>query len=263
MLLYTDLAQQIVRDIARRVRDFRHLDPDRIAILAAARCTGGTNGNLATCYGLRQEARPTFSIWTRSRSRQIIAVTRWFMYRTPRVRLAGREMSYLILLRMPRMLRSTPLQTLVHELYHINEAFDTGMRPMRHGASFDREVRRLMALWLERASGDLPRLAQMRFYELQREFGAILAEGVPGKFTIPLVEEAGGPESYADGVARLYPGHTLARGYEVRPIETTPEDAPRYVSENNLDLRHVNASGSEKMPAAFARYSRRYLALTA
>jgi hypothetical protein len=98
---------------------------------------------------------------------------------------------------------------------------------------------------------------------LQREYGAVLAEGVPGRFTIPLVEEVDAPESYAAGVERLYPGHMLARGYEIRPIETTPEDAPRYVSENNLDLRHVNASGSEKMPAAFARYSRRYLALTA
>lgn len=263
MLLYTGLANQIVRDIARRVREFRHLDPERIAILAAARCTGGVNGNLATCYGLRQEARPTFSIWTRPRSKQIVAVTRWFAYRTPRVRLAGREMSYLILLRMPRMLRSAPLQTLVHELYHISESFDTGMRPVRHGATFDREVRRLTAAWLARATGELPRLAQMRFYELQREFGAVLAEGAPARFTIPLVEEVEPPESYAAGVARLYPGHTLARGYEIREIEATPADAPRYVSENNLDLRCVNASGSEKMPAAFARYSRRCLALTA
>jgi hypothetical protein len=263
MLLYTELAQQIMRDVARRVRDFRHLDPERIALLAAARCTGGSNGNLATCYGLRQEVRPTFSIWTRPRTRQVVAVTPWFAYRTPRVRLANREMSYLILLRMPRMLRTNPLLTIVHELYHISEAFDTTMRPVRHGAFFNHEVKRLAQTWLERATGDLPRLAQLRFYDLQREFGAILAEGVPSRFAIPIVEEIEPTESYAAGLARLYPGHTLARGYAVRPIETTPEDAPRYISENNLDLRHVSPSGSEKMPAAFARYSRRYLALTA
>jgi hypothetical protein len=161
MFLYTELAQQIMRDVARRVREFRHLDPERIAILATARCTGGHNGNLATCYGLRQEQYPTFSIWTRPRTRQIIAVSRWFSYRTPRVRLGGREMSYLILLRMPRMLRTNPLLTIVHELYHIHESFDTRMRPVRHGAFFDREVRRLTQEWLARASGELPRLAHL------------------------------------------------------------------------------------------------------
>ena len=263
MLLYTDLADQIVRDVVRRVRDFRHIDPDRVGVLAAARCSGCSTGNLATCYGLRQEERATFSIWTRARTRQVVAVSPWFVYRTPRVRLGGLDMNYLVMLRLPRMLRINPLPTLVHELYHISEKFDTGMRDVRHGAFFDREVRRLTQAWLDRATGDLPRLAQMRFHALQREFGAILAEGVPSRFTVPLVEEVEGPESYERGLTRLYPGHTMMRGYEIRPIELTPDDAPRFVSEKDLVLRHYSATGAEKLPTAFARYSRRALALTA
>lgn len=263
MLLYTDLIDQIVRDIVRRVRDFRHIDPDRLGILAAARCSGASTGNLATCYGLRQEEHPSFSIWVKARTHQVIAVSPWFAYRTPRVRLGGLDMNYLILLRLPRMLRINPLPTLIHELYHISEDFDTRMRPVRHGAFFDREVRRLTQAWLSRATGDLPRLAQMRFHPLQREFGALLAEGVPSRFTLPLVEQVPAPESYARGLERLYPGYTLARGYEVRPIELTPDDAPRFFSEKDLVLRHYSANGSERLPAAFARYSRRTLALTA
>ncbi len=101
MIIYTDLVREIVADVAARVDEFSHLDPERIGVLAAARCSGRRWGNLASCCGLTRARHPSFSIWTRPGSRTIIAVGEWFQYRSPRVRLDGREVSYLILLACP------------------------------------------------------------------------------------------------------------------------------------------------------------------
>lgn len=264
MLLYTDLVRQIVEDLARQVRDFRHIDPDRLGILATARSSGHPTGNLATCYGLNRDHRPTFSIWTRPRTRQIIAVSQWFQYRPPRIRLNGHDMAYLIQLRLPRLLLRNPLPTLVHELYHISEKFDQTMRPTRHGAHFNREVRRLTQTWLlKREKSELARLAQLKLADLQKEFGAVLALSMPSRFQVPLIEpvEQTGP-SEAD-VRRLYPGYVLARRYEIHPAPITPEECPRLISERDLVLRHYSRTGSERVPAAFARYSRNFMGLGA
>ena len=263
MLLYTDLARDIIEDVARRVRDLRHLDPERIGVLAAARCNGRHWGNLAMCLGLVRSQLPTFSVWLKPGSRTILAVSEWFQYRSPRVRLGGRDMHYLILLRLPRLLLRNPLPTLIHELYHISEDFDAELRPARHGPHFDREVRRLTQNWLERARGDLPRLAQMRLDDLKREFGAVLAEGMPSRFVFPLAERVQAPESYRRGVERLYPDCRLAANYEIRPAATTPDLAPRMLTEKDLVLRLYDRTGIQRVPSAFTRYTRQHLAPSA
>lgn len=259
MLLYTDLVQQIIDDVPRRVRELRHIDPERIGVVATARCTGGNWGNLAICYGMIRSQPPTFSIWCRPGSRSVFAVSRWFQFRSPRVRLAGRDINYLILLRLPRLLYRNPLPTLIHELYHISEDFDAQMRPERHGRQFDREVRRLTQAWLDRARGDLPRLAQMRLDDLKREFGAVLAESVPSKFAFPLAEPVDAPMSYEKGIEKLYPGYRLSQNYQVRSANLTPEAAPRIITEKDLVLRLYDRTGIQRVPSAFTRYSRQFL----
>jgi hypothetical protein len=263
MLLYNELARQIVETMAQRVRDLRHIDPERIGILAAARCSGGSTGNLATCYGLNREQNPTFSIWTRPRSRQIIAISEWFQYRSPRIRLGGRDMTYLILLRLPRLLLRNPLTTLVHELYHISVKFDSSMRPARHGPTFNREVRRIANDWLARQRGELARLAQMRHHELQREYGAVLALSVPSHFCLPLLEPIELPAPALKDILHLYPGYTLAPRFKINPAPVAPEDAPLVLTDKDLVLRHYSRTGSERIPTVLARYSQRQIALSA
>lgn len=259
MLVYTDLVRQVVEDMSQNVRDFRHIDPERLAILATGRFSGHSTGNLATCYGLNRDHKPTFSIWVRPRTRTIIAVTEWFQYRTPRIKLRGYEPQYLILLRLPRLLLRNPLPILVHELYHISEKFDQTMRPARHGSNFNREVRRITQNWLNVQRGALAQISQMRLHELEREFSAVLAQGVPYRFALPLIDRvemaAPGPKD----VARLYPGYTLASRYSVHPAPASGEETPRTLNDKDLVLRHYNRNGSERVPAAFVRYSRRPL----
>ena len=260
MLIYNDLVRRSIEDMVRHARAFRHLDPNRIAVLGTARASGSPNGNLATCYGLHRDGSPTFSIWTWPRSRRIIAVSQWFQHRNPRVRIDGNEMTYLILLRLPRLILGNPLGTLVHELYHIGKAFDGHMRPDRHGAAFNRTVRAIAREWLasqKDRGAKLGELARMRLDDLQRQDGSVAAYGLPPGFCLPLIEPVADPESYARGVERLYPGYRLDRNFRVNPVRFSPAAALRQISNDDLVLRHYSREGSERIPKALARYSRR------
>ena len=263
MLNYTDLADQVMRDATHRVRDLGHIDPDRVAVLAAARCSSQHTGNLANCCGLRNEPRPTFSIWTRNGSRQIVAVSQWFQAVVPRVRLGGRQMTYLIQLRMPRILLTNPLETLIHELYHIGVEFDGRMRPVRHGAFFDAEVRRLMQAWLRVAPRELARQAQLTFPQLVREHGAVVGLGIPTSFKVPYMEALAAPEPYAAGVERLYPGYRLAAGWQIRRGQLNKTEPLTVLSEKDLVLRHYDREGTRRLPRIYTRYTRNQEAISA
>jgi hypothetical protein len=248
------MAHDVVRDAVRRVPGLAHVDPDRVAVLAAARHADGRTGNLANCYGLRDRARPTFSIWTRGPSRQVVAVSQWFQSVTPRVRMHGQPMAYIIQLRLPRLLLSNPIDTLFHELYHIGTDCDGRMRPTRHGAFFDAEVLRLARQWLASARGELPRLAQATFRDLARDHGAIVALGMPVGFKIPYVVEIDPPESYVEGLARLYPGYRLAPGWSVRRADLGERAPMTLLTEKNLVVRHYDAHGTRRLPAMYRPY---------
>lgn len=263
MLLYNDLIHQLIGDMAQRLPELSHLRAERIGVLAAARSGGHPSGTLATCYGLRHNQPPSFSIWTRNGSRQVIAVSQWFRFDTPRIRLHGHELSYLILLRLPRLLLHSPLPTIIHELFHISERFDRQMRPIRHGQAFNREVRRLTRRWLDVAPDSLARLAQLRLPELERQFGAVLAQAVPARFTVPLVRPCESPQSHRSAILDLYPGYRLEPRFRIEPVGFSSEAAPETITEKDLVLRHYTRKGSERVPAAFARYSRRFLPLSA
>ena len=264
MLNYTDLAARIVRDVTRHIPEFAMIDPARIAVLAAARCSGTSTGNLAVCYGLRREIKPTFSIWFYPGSRSVFAVSQWFRHVAPRVVLNGQDAAYMIMLRLPRLLKANPLEILIHELYHIHPNFDRTLRPERHGKFFDSEVRRMMAHYLRRrGETDLAERAQMRLPQILREHEGIIADGVPDSFKTPLIELAEPPASYEEMLPRLYPGYTLQRGYRIMPATLTADRHPRKIDESHLVLRHYSSRGIVRIPHALARYSRRGPGLSA
>lgn len=258
MLNYTDLASRIIRDVTRHVPEFATIDPGRVAVLAAARCSGHSTGNLAVCYGLRREIKPTFSIWFYPGTRSVFAVSQWFRHVAPRIVLRGQDASYMIMLRLPRLLKANPLEILIHELYHIHPNFDRTMRPERHGKAFDAEVRRMMAHYLRRrGETELAELAQARLPQLMRDYGSLVADGLPDSFKTPLIEPAEPPSSYAEALPRLYPGYTLQRGYRIMPAPLTAERHPRRIDEGLIVQRHYSSRGVIRVHPALARYTRR------
>jgi hypothetical protein len=258
MMIYTDLVAEIIDDVAAKVPSLAHLRSEEIAVAAATRWAGSSWGNLAACIGLAADPRPTFSIWVRGRSREVVQVSRWYWRRPAEVHFGGRTSRYLILLRLPRLLEHNPLETIIHELYHVGERFDGGLRPLRHGRVFDWNVQRLMRRWLERAEAPLAELAQMRLEELRARAGALLARRLPLGFQPMLTLPAEPPCPYEEAMAAHYPRFRLARRFTVAPIAFTSDSAPRRITEADCTLRLYHSGGSEDLsPYAMRRLAGR------
>lgn len=253
MLIYTELVSEIIADIAEKVPALSHLRPEAIAVAAAPRWAGNAWGNLATCIGLREDCEPTFSVWVRNRSREVVKVSPWYSRRPVRINFTNVDCRYLILLRLPRLLEHNPLETIVHELFHIGESFDGSLRPLRHGRVFDWNVRCLMREWLSRADPSLAELSQLRLRELRQRHDLIFGRRLPTKFQPALTMPADPIASYEEGLERFYPGYRLANGYRVAQMRFTPKSVPIRITEADCALRVYHEEKSEDVPAFYAR----------
>jgi len=138
-------------DICRRVPELGHIDPQRILVCLSRSRADGSHGVYARIAPLRFAS----GAMEQSRRRGRYLET----FRLPPLTHEGREILYLIYLMVPRFLRldrEQKLATLIHELYHISEAFDGDLRrfPGRnfaHGSSrkaYNRIVARLQEKYL-------------------------------------------------------------------------------------------------------------------
>jgi hypothetical protein len=255
MLIYTDLAHEIVTDIARTVEAFAHLQSEGIAIAAAPRWAGSSCGHLGKCYGLGERESPGFTIWVRGRrGRRVIEVSGWYQHEPVEIDFHGRRCLYLIELHLPRMLDHDPLETLVHELFHIGEGFDGRLRPMRHGRMFDWRVRKLMEAWQRRGDPRLVELSRASLTELIGRFGAVLGRRLPPHFKPMRIVPAEAPEPYEEAMERHYPGYRLEPGYRIQPAPLTSPRTPQRLCLDDCPLRHYHPEGAEALPAGLARY---------
>lgn len=141
----------LAADICRRVPELGHIDPERILICLSRSRADGDHGVYARIAPLRFDAGAQEK--TRRRGRYIET------FRMPTLAHEGRDILYLIYLMLPRFLRLSfeqKLNTIIHELYHVAEAFDGDLRrfPGRnyaHGSSrqgYNRIIARLQQQYL-------------------------------------------------------------------------------------------------------------------
>ena len=159
---------ELAADICRRVPQLGHIDPARLLICLSRSRADGSHGVYARIAPLRFAA----GALEQSRRRGRYLET----FRLPTLTHAGRDILYLVYLMVPRFLRldfEQKLGTLIHELYHVAEAFDGDLRrfPGRnfaHGSSrraYNGVVARLQEQYL--AQGPDPRL--LRCLQLDEE----------------------------------------------------------------------------------------------
>lgn len=147
----TAALERLIADIAGRIEEFRHVDPDRLMVCLSATRGGGVHGTYAKIHPLRFPGGETVS---RVRRRG-----RYWTCTMPTVTHQGREMLYVVYFLAPRFF-DLPLRekliTVFHELYHISPAFDGDIRrfPGRnyaHGSStrtYNRRMGELVDAWL-------------------------------------------------------------------------------------------------------------------
>lgn len=138
-------------DLCRRLPELGHIDPTRVLVCLSRSRADGSHGVYARIAPLRFASGATEQ--SRRRGRYVET------FRMPSLSHEGREILYLIYLMVPRFLRLSfeqKLATVIHELYHIAEAFDGDLRrfPGRnfaHGSSrngYNRIIARLQEQYL-------------------------------------------------------------------------------------------------------------------
>jgi hypothetical protein len=203
MINYTDCLNTLVRDIVTRVERLSDLDPDNLLVFARYGRSGAA-GPYATCHCLTlPPTDPGYYYWCDTRSGQMTRRSEWFITKSPQVSIDGCPVHYLISFVLPRFCdqaldlsrkrRFHPgqpswiakLDTIIHELYHIDPA-QAGLRRIAqisggstsalHGPSFLADVAAMVREYLgggaDRAVYDFLRYD---FEALTEQFGSVAA----------------------------------------------------------------------------------------
>ncbi len=257
MIDYTARLTALMEDIVGRVPALGFIDMREVLVFAR-HGRRGAGGALATCHTLDPPGDgPDRFSWVDRRTGRVARQSAWFVVRAPEVRIAGRRVRHLISFALPRFCEQTlgdagkrehdidgapwlaKLDTVVHELYHIDPAARGIRRASRadgtasrraHGAVFYRQVAGMVRAYLAtRPDPALLDFLACDYRELVRRYGVLAGRTFRGypSFPQPYLEPVDGPPPA--------PGVGLVR-------LRTHRQPPRY-TEGDLRLRRFMARG--------------------
>ncbi len=195
---------RLMADIVARVPALSFIDLTKVLVFARPGRTGA-DGAYASCHSLCvPDSEPGYFFWRDRDNGRVTRRTEWFVTRSPRVRVAGQDLQYLVSFAVPRFCdqslsrsrkaalypSATPewlakLDTVVHELYHMDpngqglrvfERPDGTPSPSVHGVRFFEDVAEMVKVYL----GTRPDPELFEF--LQYDYAGLMARysGVAG-----------------------------------------------------------------------------------
>ena len=202
MINYTERITRVMHDVVARTPALSFIDLREVLVFARYGRTDA-DGAFATCHCLTlPETEPGYYFWRDRLTGQLTRRSEWFVTKTPEVRLGGTRIKYLISFVLPRFCQQrldrswksdlyrdaepwvAKLDTIVHELYHIDPAASgirqfaaDGARSSRtHGPEFYDQVASMTRAYLAtRPDPALLEFLRMDFTTLQACYGGVLA----------------------------------------------------------------------------------------
>jgi hypothetical protein len=259
---YTAHITRLMRDIVARVPELSFIDLDRVLVFARPG-RSSADGPYASCHSLGlPPSDPGYFYWRDNKTGAVTRRTEWFVTKSPEVFVDNLKLNYLISFSIPRftdqsLARSrkrelypagTPfwvakLDTVVHELYHIDPAQNCLRRFKKsdgeysdalHSATFFEDVAAMVQKYL--LSGPDPQLLEFLKYdfeELRARYG-----GVAG---LTFRHFPSYPRRYRE----LAEGQSLPAEIAAAPVEKFVETVPEKVwTEEDLQLREFLGQGS-------------------
>lgn len=178
--------RRLCSDMARRLPQLGHIDPDRVAVSFCQARKAVNHGTYATMTPMRFAGGRTHTV---RRNR------RWTVQRLYDG--SGREMLYILSLYLPRFMNLSfrqKLTTVVHELWHISPRFDGDLRRFEgrcfaHSGSqrnYDAYVECLADDWLSlRPPAETYDFLHCNFQDLVRRHGRVVGTRIPSPKLIP------------------------------------------------------------------------------
>lgn len=199
---YTGQLARLMADIVARVPRLGFIDLSQVLVFARPGRTGA-DGAYASCHSLcLPDSEPGYFFWRDQASGAVTRRTDWFVTRSPRVHVGGRDIQYLISFALPRFCdqslahsRKAPLypagtlpwiaklDTVIHELYHIDPR-GAGLREFEradgtpsvgmHGPHYFEDVADMVMRYLEtRPAPELLEFLHYDFDGLCRRYGGV------------------------------------------------------------------------------------------
>ena len=176
MINYTERIGQLMADVVARVPTLSFLDMSRVLVFARAG-RSDAEGPYATCHCVSlPPSEPGYYYWRDRRTGALTRRSEWFVTKSPIVTVASTPIDYMVSFSLPRFCDQsssssrkqahyagyppwiTKLDTIVHELYHVDPD-RPGIRRMEradgtcsancHGQRFFEDVVHMVKLYLD------------------------------------------------------------------------------------------------------------------
>jgi hypothetical protein len=229
MISYTESITRLMGDVVSRVPQLSFIDMSRVLVFARFG-RSEAEGAYATCHSLTMpSSEPGYYFWRDRRTGKMTRRSEWFITKSPSVQLGAQRIDYMISFCLPRFCDQTversrkesfypareswlaKLDTIVHELYHIDPTY-TGIRripradgrpsSMAHGPKFFAEVASMVQTYLDsRPDPALTDFLRFEFDELVRRFGGVTGTSFrafpsfPQRYIEVLSEQPAEPDS--------------------------------------------------------------------
>ncbi|MCL2745430.1 MAG: hypothetical protein FWE67_16440 [Planctomycetaceae bacterium] len=187
---YTAHLAEVCSDICFRVPELNHIDMRQVAVSFSQTKHSGAYGTFAFVVPLRFENGELF----RERGGKRWRIQRCF-------KRDGTECLYLMYFSVPRFIELTlsqKLETIIHELYHINPAFNGDIRRFSgrcyaHGSSqkdYDAAVQRFAVYWLKQEPPEeIWKFLTLNYKELTERSGRLIGTRIGKPKMVRFVED--------------------------------------------------------------------------
>jgi hypothetical protein len=254
-----------MRDVVSRTNALSFIDLREVLVFGRFG-RAGAEGAFATCHCLTlPETEPGYYFWKDRETGELTRRSEWFVTKTPEVTVSGRRIKYLISFVLPRFCQQTlerswkaelydevepwvaKLDTIVHELYHIDPAAGGirqfahagGKRAARtHAPQFYEDVASMTRAYLaSRPDPSLTEFLRWDFSELQARYGGVTATtfsnfpSFPQRYMSPC---SALPVDAADGV-------------KVEPVKRLSQ--PILYTEHDLHVREFTGRAARRQSA--------------
>jgi hypothetical protein len=263
MINYTERLTLLMQDVVTRVEALSFIDMADVLVFARQGRTHA-EGAFATCHCLTlPPSDPGYYFWRDRGTGKLTRRSEWFVTKSPDVRIGTTPIDYMISFALPRfcdqqLSRSRKqvyyqgepnwickLDTIVHELYHIDPAASgirqfahaDGTRDTRtHGPQFYEDVASMTRAYLE-STPDPTLLEFLRFdfSGLQQQFGGVTATTFRNFPSFP--------QRYMEPLSTL----PVDRGIKVEPLKRPAQ--PHLYTEQDLNVRQFRAHVARQLTA--------------
>jgi hypothetical protein len=266
MINYTERISRLMQDVVARTPALGFIDLREVLVFGRFG-RPEADGAFATCHCLTlPETEPGYYFWRDRSTGELTRRSEWFVTKTPEVRLDGTRIKYLISFVLPRFCEQTlerswktelygnvqpwvaKLDTIVHELYHIDPAA-TGIRQVlnadgtrargTHAPEFYDDVAAMTKQYLDtRPDPALFEFLQCDFAELHRRYGGVTATTFRNFPSFP--------QRYMEPCSTLPVEESI--GVKIEPLKR-PGQPPLY-TEQDLHVRQFTGAAARRVATA-------------